>query len=130
MSTAATVPAVAAPRSRGVLVVAEKVVEKIAGQAASEVLAVSGRSGGFLGMGSEADASARPRVDAMLSATSVDLSMSVGIAYPGSIRRAAGELREHVTRRVELLTGIDVHRVDIDVTALPAQDDTARRALR
>lgn len=129
MSTPATADR-APSRTRGALVVAEKVVEKIAGQAASEVLAVSGRSGGFLGIGSEADASARPRVDATLSGTSADLSLAVGIAYPGSIRRAAEELRDHVTRRVESLTGIDVGRVDIDVTSLPAHDATSREALR
>ncbi|SDU89821.1 Uncharacterized conserved protein YloU, alkaline shock protein (Asp23) family [Microlunatus sagamiharensis] len=118
------------PRRRGSLVLADRVVEKIAAQAASEVGSVSGCSGGFLGIGSESDAAARPSVDATVSARSVDLSIKVGIAYPGSIRRATTELRDHVTRRVETLTGVDVHRVDIDVTYLPVRDDTPRRALR
>ena len=118
-------------RGRGTLVVAERVLEKIAGQAASEVVSVSGRSGGFLGIGSDSDADARPKVDVTLQGTTADLALSVGIAYPGSIRRAAAELRDHVTQRVEALTGLDVRRVDIDVTFLPVQDGTLRReALR
>lgn len=117
-------------RRRGTLVVAERVLEKVAAQAATEVPSVSGRSGGFLGVGSDADPAARPKVDATLSAESADLSLSVGIAYPGSIRRTAAELRDHVTRRVEALTGVDVRRVDIDVTFLPVGEGTPRKALR
>ncbi len=126
----APIGADASPRRRGTLVVAERVLEKIAGQAASEIGTVSGRSGGFLGLGSDA-ARARPGVDVTLDGTSADLALAVGIAYPGSIRHAAAELRDHVTQRVEALTGFAVRRVDIDVTFLPVQDGTPRReALR
>jgi len=117
-------------RRRGRLVLAERVIEKIAGQAATEVAATEGRSGGFLGLGGEKDANARPKVDVTLSAESTDISLSVGIVYPGSIRRATQEVRDHVTERVETLTGVDVRRVDIDVTFLALQDGSAPRALR
>ncbi|SEQ31433.1 Asp23/Gls24 family envelope stress response protein [Microlunatus flavus] len=120
----------AALRTRGTLVVAERVLEKVAAQAATEVPEVSGRSGGFLGIGTDADPAARPKVDVTLSSESADLSIAVGIAYPGSIRRAAAALRQHVTHRVEALTGVDVRRVDIDVTYLPVQEGTPRKALR
>ncbi len=118
------------PRLRGRLVLAEKVVEKIAGQAATEVGAASGRSGRVLGIGGNADPNARPHVDVDLSAESADLALSVGIAYPGSIRAATQQVREHVTRRVEQLTGVDVRRVDIDVALLTADLDGAPRVLR
>lgn len=117
-------------RRRGRLVLSDKVVEKIAGQAAAEVAASAGRSGGFLGLGSEADASARPKVEVTLSAESADLALAVGIAYPGSIRRATQEVRDHVTERVETLTGVDVRRVDIDVTFLALADGPAPAVLR
>jgi uncharacterized alkaline shock family protein YloU len=123
-------PVAVEPRRRGTLVLAERVVEKIAAQAATEVMATSGRSGGFLGIGSGADPQARPRVDVTLSAESADLALAVGIAYPGSIRRATQEVRDHVTERVETLTGVDVRRVDVDVTYLSVQDRTAARVLR
>lgn len=118
------------PRHRGRLVLAERVVEKIASQAATEVAETSGRSGGFLGRRSELDAHARPKVDVTLSAESADLALSVGIVYPGSLRRATQQLRDHVTARVETLTGVNVRRVDIDVTFLVPQDETARDVLR
>jgi uncharacterized alkaline shock family protein YloU len=116
-------------RLRGRLVLAEKVVEKIAGQAAAEVGATSGRSSQVLGVG-DPDPDARPRVDVDLSAVSADLALKVGIAYPGSIRRATQQIREHVTRRVEELTGVDVRRVDIDVTLLHTEQDDLPRVLR
>ena len=104
--------------SRGTTTIAEKVFEKIAGQAASEVTTSRGRTGGVLGIGSDADADARPKVDVDLSADSVDLDLAVGIAYPGSIRDAVQQVRDRVTSRVHDLTGVPVHRVDIDVTFL------------
>lgn len=115
------------PRRRGRLVLPERVIEKIAGQAASEVAEAAGRSGGVLGIGAAADSSARPRVEVDLSAVSADLSIKVGIAYPGSIRAATQQLRDHVTRRVEELTGVDVRRVDIDVTFLTLGFDERRK---
>ena len=115
------------PRRRGRLVLPERVIEKIAGQAASEVAVASGRSGGLLGIGADPDPAARPRVEVDLSAVSADLSIKVGIAYPGSIRAATQQLREHVTRRVEELTGVDIRRVDIDVTFLTTGPDDRRK---
>lgn len=125
-----TSEAAAEMRGRGRLVLSERVIEKIAGQAATEVAAASGRSGGFLGLGAATDPQARPKVDVSLSSESADLALAVGIAYPGSIRRATQEVREHVTERVETLTGVDVRRVDVDVTFLAVQDGTVRKALR
>lgn len=110
-------------RRRGTLVIEKKVVEKIAGQAASEVAGARGRSGGLLGIGSEADADARPKVDVELSENSADLLIEAGIAYPGSIRAASQQMRGLVGRRVQELTGIAVHRVDIDVTFLTVRTD-------
>lgn len=106
------------PARRGRLVIADSVVEKIAGRAAAEIGAVHGRSGGLLGIGSHDDRSARPDVDVDVRGRSADVSVKVGIAYPGSIRRTTTQLREHVVRRVQELTGVEVHRLDVDVTFL------------
>lgn len=123
-------PEAVEPRRRGTLVLAERVLEKIAAQAATEVVATAGRSGGFLGIGAEPVANARPKVDVTLSAESADLALAVGITYPGSIRRATQEVRDHVTERVETLTGVDVRRVDVEVTFLSVRNGTAKKALR
>lgn len=102
---------------------AEKVVAKIAGQAATEVTGTSGRSGGLLGIGASPDAAARPKVQVELAADSADLHLEVGVTYPGSIRQTAQRVRERVTTRVQEMTGISVHRVDIDVTFLTSGAD-------
>ena len=105
-------------RRRGTTVISEKVFEKIAGQAASEVSTSRGRSGGVLGIGSQSDSDALPKANVELSADSVDVDLAIGIAYPGSIRAAVQDVRNRVTSRVHELTGVPVHRVDIDVTFL------------
>ena len=128
-ATLAPLPSRAEPRLRGGLVLAEKVVEKIASQAAVEAGATSGRTGRVLGLG-DADPDARPSVGVDLSAVSADLTLKVGIAYPGSIRDATQQVRDHVTRRVEELTGVDVRRVDITVTSLHTDRDNLPRVLR
>lgn len=122
------------PRRRGQLTLSVKVVEKIAGQAAAEIGTSRGKTGGVLGIGSQIDMDARPKVDVDLSATSADISIAVGIAYPGSIRDATRQIRDHVTRQVHELAGVEVHRLDIDVTflSLRARDDarTPKKGLR
>lgn len=121
------------PAQRGHLVLADKVVEKIASQAATEVGATHGRAGGRLRLGPRAGGSARPDVDVELSSDSADLSLTVGIAYPGSIRRATHEIRTHVVQRVQELTGVTVQRVDLDVAFLDVLGpvtDRHRKGLR
>lgn len=110
-------------RRRGRLILPEKVIEKIAGQAATEIGAAHGRSGGVLGVGSEPDPAARPKVEVDLSTDSADLAIAVGIAYPQSIRQATQQIRDHVITRVGALTGVQVHRVDVDVTFLRVGSD-------
>ena len=107
--------------------IADKVLEKIAGQAASEVGASRGRSGGLLGIGSEADADARPKVDVDLSRRLGRPRLAAGIAYPGSIRAAASRSATRSAAASQELTGVPVHRVDIDVTFLTDRQPATSR---
>ncbi|HVK36067.1 MAG TPA: Asp23/Gls24 family envelope stress response protein [Microlunatus sp.] len=107
-------------RHRGRLVLAEQVVEKIAGQVASEISAAGGRSGGFLGVGAHTDLSARPKVDVELAGRTATLAIEMAVAYPVSIRQATDRVRDRLTQRVGQLTGVEVTRVDITVVALHA----------
>lgn len=107
-------------RKRGQLVLAKQVVEKIAGQVASEISAAGGRSGGFLGIGAHTDLTARPRVDVELAGRTATLAIEMAVAYPVSLRRATDRVRHQVTHRVTQLTGVEVTRVDITVVALHA----------
>ena len=116
-------------RQRGRLVLAKQVVEKIAGQVASEVSAAGGRSGGFLGIGAHADLSARPKVDVELAGRTATLAIEIAVAYPVSIRQATDRVRAQVTQRVGQLTGVEVTRVDITVVALHAGATTPTEEL-
>ena len=127
--TAAADSGEAERRSRGRLVLDRSVVEKIAGQAAREVAAAGGQSGGFLGIGSHTDLSARPKVDVDLSGQTAHVSMEVALAYPTSLRSSAERIRAQVIERVAALSGVEVSRVDITVTALH-HPGPAREALR
>lgn len=118
------------PRRRGELTLSAKVLEKIAGQAASEIGTSRGKTGGLLGIGEQIDPDGRPRVDVDLSASSADISLSVGISYPGSIREATRQIRDHVAHQVRELTGVEVHRLDIDVTFLSVRGADGTRSTK
>ncbi len=104
--------------SRGRTVLADKVIEKIAGQVASDESSAGGSSGGFLGMGTHADMSARPKASVELTGNIATLSVEVGMLYPVPLRRATEELRQRIRARVTELTGVEVRQVDIKVSWL------------
>lgn len=106
--------------TRGRLEIAERAVVKVARQVANEVAGVGGHSGGVLGIGGQADLSARPEVDVQLSGRTATMRVTVGLAYPAPLRQMTERIREHIMARVPTLTGIDVHRVDIEVAWLVA----------
>ena len=121
------------PAHRGQVSLNDRVVEKIAGQAATEVATAGGHSGGFLGIGGEANLATRPEVSVTTSGRTVALSLRLGLAYPASIRESTESVRRHVASRVESLTGLAVRRLDIDVAWLDRGRDlrpaTGRRRL-
>jgi len=110
---------------RGGLTVSERAVGRIASQVVAEVGGAYAVKGGFLGLGGRPDAHERPQVDVELSGSFMDLRISVGIAYPTSIRTATAQIRDEVKRRVAYMTGIEVHRVEIDVVFLHAATATS-----
>lgn len=122
-------PAYSDAASRGKLILSEKVVGKIAAQAASEVSAAGGSSGGFLGIGTHHDFSARPKVEVELSGNIASLRVSVGLPYPGPLWQAAEDVRQHITARVSVLTGVDVRQVDVVVAWMSSAGANGSRRL-
>ncbi|PYI65711.1 Asp23/Gls24 family protein [Arthrobacter livingstonensis] len=115
--------------SRGQTVLADKVIEKIAGQVARDESSAGGSSGGFLGIGAHADLSARPQATAELSGNIATLSVEVGMVYPAPLRQATEELRRRIRTRVTELTGVDVRQVDIKVSWLTTDTAGGRKML-
>ncbi|MET4145852.1 Asp23/Gls24 family envelope stress response protein [Arthrobacter sp. UYCo732] len=117
--------------SRGQTVLADKVIEKIASQVASDESVAGGSSGGFLGIGTHADLSARPKASVELSGNIATLSVEVGMLYPVPLRQATEALRERIRAKVTELTGVEVRQIDIRVSWLTTDrgDGSGRRRL-
>jgi len=92
---------------RGLLVIAPRVVEKVAARAASDVDGVAPRSKGV-------------QADADLEGSTATVALRLGVTYPRPVGRVASEVRGRVAARVQELTGMTVGAVRITVDELPA----------
>lgn len=115
MTTMTTVPAqrpapLPAPERRGYTEIADRVVTKIARCAALEVPEV--REVHLHGL-----PWSRPTSGEVHGAQAT-VRLNVSVAYPSPLHAVAARLREHVTRRVAVQTGLDVTRLDITMTDL------------
>jgi uncharacterized alkaline shock family protein YloU len=106
-----TGPEPPAPERRGRTEIAERVLEKIAARALTEVEEAGVRPG-------RASREAAPRVTAWVDGALAVLWMRISVSYPAPLREVTRRLREHVRTRVGDLTGLDVRQVDIDVDRL------------
>ena len=122
-----TVPGFVETGTRGHTVLAARVIEKIAAQVASDESSAGGSSGGFLGIGTRADLSARPKASVVITGNIATLSVEVGMLYPVPLRQATEELRRRIATRVTELTGVDVRQVDIRIAWLTTGIDTNGR---
>ena len=113
--------------SRGSTSMSKKVLEKIAGQVAQDETEAGGTSGGFLGIGSRADFSARPDAYVELAGNIASLKVRVGLPYPLPLRRATDQLRRRIAERVTDLTGVEVRQVDITIAWLKPKALTSGR---
>jgi uncharacterized alkaline shock family protein YloU len=115
-------------RPRGRTDIAERVLERIATHALTEVDEVGGAARRLLGVRLGQDSTGTgPRVDAHVDGGLATLRMTVSVVYPAPVRRVTRRLREHVTSRVEEFTGLDVRQVDVDVASLVAPRPQGRR---
>ncbi len=104
-----------APARRGGLTIADKVVERTAGQVLKDLPGVGGTSSGLFGIGASSGLDTRPSVDVTLSGRSCTLAVRLGLAYPTPIAEATERLRTTLSAEVERLTGVTVRQVDISV---------------
>jgi uncharacterized alkaline shock family protein YloU len=112
-------PALADPAERGTLQIADKVVQKIAAQAVSEVDLAGGAPRTLLGKRlTKADPDSRARADAHVDGGLVTLQVTLAVQWPAPVREVAEQARRHLTARVHELTGLTVAEVDVDVPAL------------
>ncbi|MGW0660915.1 Asp23/Gls24 family envelope stress response protein [Streptodolium elevatio] len=121
--------------TRGKTVVADGVVEKIAGLAAREVRGIHAMGGGFARgygamrdrmPGTATDVSRGVKVEVGEKQTAIDLTVVVD--YGISIADVAADVRGHVVEAVEHMTGLDVVEVNITVHDVHLPDDTTAEA--
>ncbi|WP_216694769.1 Asp23/Gls24 family envelope stress response protein [Dietzia psychralcaliphila] len=125
-------PPVEAPRpaaERGLTTIPASVVGRIAEQVASEYTHVGGAAGGLLGVGARRDFDSRPSATCDLYGTVAVLRLDVGVAFPVNLADTCRGLRQHVRERVGELTGLQVGRLDIEISWLNPGTAT-RGALR
>jgi uncharacterized alkaline shock family protein YloU len=112
----------------GQTTLADRVVERIATQAVTEVADVGGATNRVLGETLGGSAEAR---SADVSATADDMTaqlrVRLSIAYPASVARTTKAVRAHLIQRLDELTGLAVTQVDITVTALYSTRSERRR---
>lgn len=106
-ASAALMPAA----ERGALRIADRVVAKIAAQAAGEVLTEA--------PGAElVPPDAQPHATVSVRKDTARLRLTLELGYPADIGAVCGDVRRHVIGRVEALTGLDVPEVAVEVERL------------
>jgi uncharacterized alkaline shock family protein YloU len=81
-------------------------------------------------LGARTDLTALPATTVELIGRTATVKLDLTVAYPTPIRTATDRVRRRVMSRVEALTGVEVTRVDITVTALmPATAAPARKVI-
>jgi uncharacterized alkaline shock family protein YloU len=118
------------PETRGRTVIANRVLERIAARAVTEVDQAGGAARRLLGVPLGRDtahtvARATAHVDGQLATLQVTMS----VIYPAPIRQVTRRVRDQVIARVGELTGLDVRQVDIEITRLIRPGSEGRRVL-
>ena len=98
--------------------ISQHVMEQVASQVASEITQAGGTSGGLLGIGAHSDLAARPAATVELSGQQASIALDIVLGYPTPLAATTDRVRHHVVSKVQQLTGVEVTRVDIDVTGL------------
>ncbi|WP_017238556.1 Asp23/Gls24 family envelope stress response protein [Streptomyces sp. SS] len=93
-------------RDRGATKIADRVVAKIAAQAAREALDAVPEGG------------SRPHASVVVHRDVARVSVSLELDYPSDVGRQCGAVRGRVRNRVEELAGMEVHEVAVHVERL------------
>lgn len=96
---------------RGSLRIADRVIAKIAAQAAGEVLTDAPHA-------DLVPDDARPHATVSIRKDTAWLRLSLELGYPADIGAVCGSVRRHVIGRVESLTGMRVPEVAVEVERL------------
>ncbi|WP_332870095.1 Asp23/Gls24 family envelope stress response protein [Geodermatophilus chilensis] len=116
------------PGDRGDLTIADRVVERVAGYAVTQVQGASAAPRRVLGINvgdarPDDEASVRARVDG----GTATVEATIAVEWPHPIPVVAERLRRRVRDDVARLTDVQVAHIDLDVVSLPLAASRPRR---
>ena len=114
------------PGQRGRLVVADRVVEKVASIAAAEVEGVVSSGSGLGGLLGHR----YPRADATVAGARARVHVEVAVSWPMPLAQVAGAVRQRVGRRLDELVGLAVDAVDVTAATLVTAPPHPPRSVR
>jgi uncharacterized alkaline shock family protein YloU len=119
VSPAAVGTALNRPGQRGRTTLADRVVEKVAAQAVTEVEQTGGAARQVIGitLGRHTN-QGLARVSARVDGHLAMIQLRLTLAYPAPVRTLTRQVRSHVMERINYLTGLEVRHVDIEVASL------------
>ena len=112
--------------TRGRLEIADRVIERIAAQAASEVDRATGTPRRVLGVsvGSPTD---RPDVSARVDGPIAIVDVVMSVAWPAPVTKVTEQVRARIVQHLIDFAGVRTVQVDIRVTALVPEQSSERR---
>jgi uncharacterized alkaline shock family protein YloU len=121
-----TVRADDAAAARGRLEIADRVIERIAAEAAAEVDRATGAPRRVLGVsvGSPTD---RPDVSARVDGPVAIVDVVMSVAWPAPVTKVTEQVRARIVQRLADLAGVRAAQVDIRVTTLVSEQSGERR---
>ncbi|RBY91664.1 Asp23/Gls24 family envelope stress response protein [Blastococcus sp. TBT05-19] len=116
------------PGERGTLTLADRVVERVAGYAATQVPGAAAAPRRVLGISvgdarPDSEASVRARVDG----GTATVEATIAVSWPASVRAVTEQLRERVRADVLRVTGVRVAHIDVDVVSFAVPESRPRR---
>ncbi len=121
-------PELGDPADRGTLEVADRVIERVAGYAVTQVEGATAAPRRVLGINvGDVPPDKEASVDARVDGRTATVDATVAIGWPASIRTVAARVRQRIRQDVEHITGVRVAHVDIDVVSLSAPAASRRR---
>jgi len=116
------------PEERGRLTVADRVVERVAGYAATRVDGAAAAPRRLLGISvgeprPDAEAAVRATVDGSVAT----VEATVAVAWPRSVREVTDALRAGIRAEVRRVTDVEVAHVDVDFVDFVTATAPARR---
>ena len=119
------------PAERGGLVIAERVVERVAGYAVTQVEGASAAPRRVLGVNvGDARPESEASVTARLDGDTATVDASISVTWPVSVRAVTDRVRRRVRDDVAAVTGVQVDHIDVDVVDLSAPTAPPRRRVQ